>query len=360
VIAMKKFYHLILVLLIGHFTNAQSPISVNQLDLPSANTQVILSNSSALSFGLTNLSATGANSIWNFSSLLSPTGQDTLTFSSPSSTSYLLLNNSFVSTYANKGVFALPAIPNFPTVSDVTNFFKKSSSDLRQVGIGINLSGIPIPTFYNPVDRLYKFPLNYNNVDSSAGKFSIQIPTLGYYGANIKRKNTVDGWGTLTTPYGTFQTLRIKSVINRIDSLKLDTLLPFGFSFPRPTEIEYKWIAKSKKYPLLQVTTNILLGFETIVSIEYQDSARTLGLSKIDEQPNNSITLLTGTEGQFSLKRNGRTKSDVYLFDINGKLVFQKQWQTQQLDESLPKEKGNYIIIIATGNTIQTFKLSNP
>ncbi len=357
---MKKFYYLILVLLTNNLIVGQTAISVNQLDFASPSTQVILSNSSPLAVSMNNLNMTGANSVWNFNNLLSPTSQDTLKFSAPSSTNYLLLNNSFVSTYANKGVFALPAIPGFPSVSDVTDFFKKSSTDLRQVGIGINLSGIPIPTFYNPVDRLYKFPLNYNNVDSSNGKFSIQIPTLGYYGANIKRKNTVDGWGTLTTPYGTFQVLRVKSVVDRIDSLKLDTLLPFGFSFPRPTLTEYKWIAKTQKYPLLQVNTNILFGTETIVSVQYQDSARVLGISQINNSAiNNSIILNRGYEGQFSLKRNGRIASDVYLFDINGKMIFQKQWQTQQLDENLPKEKGNYIIVVATENDIKTFKLTN-
>jgi hypothetical protein len=338
-------------------SQSQTAISVNQNDFASANTQVILSNASAISQSVTNLANTGANSIWNFNTL-TPISQDTLAFTSPSSTPYFLLNNAFISTYANTGVFALPAIPNVPTISDVTDYFKKSSTDLRQVGIGITLSSIPIPTFYNPVDKLYKFPLNYNNVDSAPAKFSISIPTLGYYGANIKRKNIVDGWGSLTTPFGTFQTLRVKSEVKRTDSLKLDTLLPFGFSFPRPTLYEYKWIAKNLKYPVLQINTNIIGGTEVIVSVKYQDSLRFLGIVQNAIGPNNDIQISKLEQGQYRLKRNQPLKrSEIYVFDAMGKLLNQVRWNSETYDIQLPQENLQYIVLVATDNDLKTFKV---
>jgi hypothetical protein len=335
----------------------QTAISVNQSDFASANTQVILSNASALSQTVASLANAGTNSIWNYSNL-APLSQDTLAFSSPSSTSYFLLNNSFVSTYANTGVFALPAIPGVPTISDVTDFYKKSSTDLRQVGVGVTLSSLPVPTFYNPVDKLYKFPLNYNNIDSAPAKFSISIPTLGYYGANIKRKNRVDGWGSLTTPFGTFQTLRVKSEVERTDSLKLDTLLPFGFSFPRPTLYEYKWMAKNLKYPVLQINTNIIAGTEVIVSIQYQDSLRTLGIQDVAKKQSNTIVLKKMGDGQYQLSRSNSAQSDVYLFDFNGKQLQQLSWYNTDLSIELPLEVKNCIAVVATNNDVKTFKLS--
>jgi hypothetical protein len=354
---MKKVYAAFSIVFAIGRTMAQSPISVNQSDFANANTFVILSNEGITSITNNDLSTVGPNNTWNFSGFTA-NSQDTLTFSSPGSTGYLLLNNSFVSTYANKGVFALPAIPNFPTVSDVTDFYKKSSTDLRQVGLGVTLAAIPIPTFYNPVDKIYKFPLNYNNVDSGTSKFSISIPTLGYYGANMKRKNEVDAWGSLTTPYGTFQTLRIKSTVERIDSLKLDTLLPFGFSFPRPTLIEYKWVAKTQKYPVMQVNTNIIAGTEVITSIQYQDSARILGISKIAASPASAISLLNHKNGNYTVKRNINGKSDIYLFDITGKMIWQNRWLDLDFDITLPQENSNYVLVIATDNDVKAFKLN--
>ncbi len=354
---MKKLSLAIILVFTIVKIEGQTAISVNQSDIANANTQVILSNANILNVNANAISATGPNSTWNFTNLNFVT-QDTLAFSTPSSAPYFLLNNSFVSTYVNKGVFALPAIPNFPSVTDVSDFFKKSSADLRQVGIGITLSGIPIPTFYNPVDKVYKFPMNYNNVDSSSSKFSIQVPTLGYYGANINRKNTVDGWGTLTTPYGTFQVLRIKSVVNRTDSLKLDTLLPFGFSFPRPTLIEYKWIGKSQKYPLLQINTNDVFGTETIVSVQYQDSLRTVGINDIAKKQSNAIVLKSLGDGRYQLSRNINTQSDVYLFDFNGKQIQQLSWSNFDISIELPEAIKNCFAVIATNNDVKTFKLS--
>jgi hypothetical protein len=356
---MKYISYLTLIMAfgsIGHLLS-QTAISVNQNDFASANSQVILSNASALSQNVAGLASTGPNSIWNYSNL-TPTSQDTLAFTSPSSTPYFLLNNSFVSTYANTGVFSLPAIPGVPTISDVTDYYKKSSTDLRQVGVGVTISSIPVPTFYNPVDKLYKFPLNYNNVDSAPAKFSISIPTIGYYGANINRKNIVDGWGSLTTPFGTFQTLRVKSEVKRIDSLKLDTLLPFGFSFPRPTLYEYKWIAKNLKYPVLQINTNIIAGTEVIVSVQYQDSLRLIGVGLNTISANNEIQISKLDQSQYRLKRNQPLKrSEIYVFDISGKMLNQIRWNTETYDIQLPQENMQYIVLVATDNDLKTFKV---
>jgi hypothetical protein len=335
-----------------------SQITITQADIASANTQVILSTESPLNISLSQFDSAGPNQTWNFGSF-NFTSQDTLQFSAPSSTSYLLLNNSFVSTYANKGVFSIPAIPNFPSITDVTDFFKKSSAELKQVGVGVTLSGIPIPTFYNPTDRVFKFPENYLNVDSSTSKFSFQIPTLGYYGANIKRKNKADAWGTLTTPFGTFQTLRVVSEIDRIDSLKLDTLLPFGFSFPRPKTFEYKWLANNKKYPLLIITTTMLAGIEVISNIEYQDSARSVGVSNANSNSKSNIKLNHLSEGHYRLSNEGNTNgTQIFLFDLQGKLIDQKNWSLREIELNWTMAQTVVLLVIDQHNNIQTFKLA--
>ena len=86
---------------------------------------------------------------------------------------------------------------------------------------------------------------------SSTSAFSIAIPDLAYYLTRRTRTSQVDGWGSLITPYGTFQTLRIKSLLSLHDSVYIDSL---GTGFPLNRNItEYKWLAKGYGVPILQI-----------------------------------------------------------------------------------------------------------
>ena len=82
---------------------------------------------------------------------------------------------------------------------------------------------------------IYKYPVNYGNVDSSASGYSVELPNFLYYGVERNRVNEVDGWGTLITPSGTYNVLRLKSTIEEHDSIYLDTL-GFGYGFDVPTQ----------------------------------------------------------------------------------------------------------------------------
>jgi gliding motility-associated-like protein len=81
--------------------------------------------------------------------------------------------------------------------------------------------------------------------------------------------------GTLLTPFGTFNALRIKSTLQISDSIYLDTL-GFGITIPRQTIVEYKWLGAGKKIPLLEVdVTNALLGNGfTVDRVNWQDTLR--------------------------------------------------------------------------------------
>ncbi|MBK6640131.1 MAG: T9SS type A sorting domain-containing protein [Bacteroidetes bacterium] len=79
----------------------------------------------------------------------------------------------------------------------------------------------------------------------------------------------------MITPFGTFNTLRVRSEITSRDSLYLDTL-GIGFGFQNPLNIEYKWLADQGGIPILQINTTVSLGTEIITSIRYRDSLRTL------------------------------------------------------------------------------------
>lgn len=266
---MKKIYPLIFISALFSI-NLFSQIVIDDSDMPQPGDTIRLSTTVILP-GF-DYESTGQNYTWDFS-FADFQAQVVDTFVEVTSTPIvyqLVFNNNFLypnhkATVARK-LASLEFIPGF-AVTEPYTFYKNSDADYREVGFGATLNGIPIPVPYEEIDVMYRFPINYGDVDSSQASYEIDIPNLGYYGSSKNRKNIVDGWGTLITPYGSFQTLRIKTTINQFDSLYVDSL---NIGFPLNREIiEYKWLGKGFGHPLFQVNEE---GF--IVTATYIDSLR--------------------------------------------------------------------------------------
>jgi hypothetical protein len=219
--------------------------------------------------------ASGENKTWTFGQL-STTSQYVDRFSAVNGTNIIfslyfgLPGNNFsnLAKTENNG----PALPPQTGIQfgDVYNFYRSSANSLVQKGFGASLNGIPIPVPYNAQEIVYALPLQYNHRDTSVYAFEVSLPGLGYYGRNARRINHVDGWGKLTTDFGTFDALRIRSVLEATDSIALDTLGQ-GIRIPLPDEIKYKWVAKNHGWPLLEITATDLFGLEVSNRVVYRD-----------------------------------------------------------------------------------------
>ncbi|MGL4598306.1 MAG: T9SS type A sorting domain-containing protein [Bacteroidia bacterium] len=261
---MKKI--LALGFLLGYI-GLDAQITINQNDMPDVGDTIRLSY--AASTNNVDHTLTGANYLWDFSALV-PNAQERIEFTAPTALPFNFL--------ADLGTLN-PSPDSIPFIGDVpTNFidyFKNGSSGYRQIGSSFDYAPIgsfSIPVIFSSSDYVYRFPTQYGNVDSSNSAYGIPLPSIGYIGQNRKRVNEVDGWGTLITPYGTFQTLRIKSIVDATDTISLDSTT--GFTIPRPREIQYKWLANGMDIPVLEVDVQILFNAEVISSIAYQDSIR--------------------------------------------------------------------------------------
>lgn len=186
----------------------------------------------------------------------------------------LFFNNNFTypdytATVAMK-MAEFTAIPGL-ILTDSYQFMKLTDNEFREVGYGVTLEGVPIPIQLQEIDTLYRFPLEYGNLDSAHSLLSIDVPNLGYLMVSRFRKNTADGWGTLTTPYGEFQTLRVKTDIVEYDSVYSDSL---GIGIPVTRNItEYKWFANGYHEPVLLVSEEAF-----VVTAIYIDSVRSIFL----------------------------------------------------------------------------------
>lgn len=158
------------------------------------------------------------------------------------------------------------------TLSNTSNYYKNSAPEFTQVGVGMYVNSYPAPIKYTKADAIYQFPDSFGKRDTCDSKYGMHIPGIGYYGQFIHRVNFTDGWGTLITPYGTFQSLRIKSTLAIRDTIA-DTS-GIGFSILRPLQYEYKWLVQGGKIPYLQVNARNIGGNIMVNSIMYRDSIR--------------------------------------------------------------------------------------
>jgi hypothetical protein len=248
--------------------SSTAQITINSGDMPAVGDTLRFSEATPASAVGKNFAATGANYTWDFSTLL-PASQMVDSFVGVLSTPILYYPTFLTkATVAKKGdEFTMGTM----SLTNVYDFFKGTTAYYAQVGLAAQLSGVPLPTLYSAPDYLYHFPLNFGNEDSCQFTYEISVPTLFSYNNQSKRYNTVDGWGTLTTPFGTFQTLRVKSILISRDSIHSDSL-PFPIPPTTTTTTEYKWLATGHHEPLLTVT-NGQVGANTVV---YRDVFRNL------------------------------------------------------------------------------------
>jgi hypothetical protein len=272
-----------------------SPI-IDRTDMPSLTTGVdtlrLSAASPVLPAAAPPLSRRGANQTWNYTSL-APISQRVESFVPLATATALSPLYSF--TFGtllggvNRATVASPqALPLLPValpipVSDSYQFYSLSLStaaqqDFRSVGFGASLAGTAIPVTYASQaqqDVIYRFPLSFASPrDSSNSFFStpVAIATVGYLSQKRKRVNTPDAWGTLTTPFGTFQTVRVVTKLIDHDSIAFGGMPGQGLDLPLTRE--YKWLAKTQHVPVLTITTREINGQETVTNVEYRDIYR--------------------------------------------------------------------------------------
>lgn len=332
---MKKIYFFAFILITGALS---AQITISNADMPKSGDTI--RTSYAYSISGEDLTATGANHIWDYSALVA-VAQNLEKYEAPDKTPYGLFK--YIGASYGQYVFtpdSLPIIGMSP--QDLYNFYKNSAADYRQIGIGMTLSGLAAPIPYSAQDVVYKFPLQYGDMDSSNSKYAIPIPGMAYYGQNKKRVNEVDGWGTLNTPFGTFQTIRVKSTLYISDTINLDTL-GIGMAIDRPVSYEYKWLSAAEGIPVLQVNANGSTGVPIATYVQYQDSMRggipQVGINESNFNEKEYKVYPNPSEGDFSIEYSLNYPAYVSLdvYDLLGKKVYSQYQGTQKAGEHLYK-----------------------
>jgi hypothetical protein len=335
---------LITIILIIFGSSLAAQITVNNSDMPSSGDTI--RTSITVADGTYDFTRTGNNYTWNFDAL-TPVTQRVDTFLSVTQTPISFWP--FFITSANLATKFNPAniLPGLPAL-EAYNFFNNTSASYKDVGYGLLVSGVALPLKYSSADMIYKFPMTNGTSHESASGLEIAIPDMGYILIDRNRSSIVDGWGTLTTPYGTFDVLRLKSTVLEYDSMYIDSLNQ-GFAVQREY-IQYQWIGKNFGLPLLSVTEDVSFG-STVV---YIDSVRDVNVGLAESRfagkcniiPNPVTNIL-----RFNLDSKSSGTVYISVFDLSGRCLL-NQSNAYQSGETIEIQLDNYSTNLIPGTYV--------
>ena len=264
---------------------AQTSPSITVADMPVVGDSLRLSQASpVLPASAPPLSRNGASQTWNYAGLAA-ISQRVRRYNDVSSAAGTLLqltfNNAFFSPDTRATLVSpqgLPAATGALPITDPLEFSAVSGADYRLVGYGGTISGTAVPVTYASraqQDVIYRFPVSYTSaadVSNSLLTTPLALASTGYFSQKRQRTNQPDAWGTITTPFGTFQAVRLVTTLADHDSLAVGGVPGQGLTLPLVRE--YRWLAKGVHVPVLTITTTTVAGSEVVSAVEYRDVFR--------------------------------------------------------------------------------------
>ncbi|NND93331.1 MAG: T9SS type A sorting domain-containing protein [Flavobacteriales bacterium] len=303
-------------------------ITLTADDMPSAGDMIPFTVSAVLPDGI-DPSETGEAMVWDYSQL-SPGINGVDTFYTVEETPFLyqfFFNNGLLypdhqADHARKEMSVNLGLVN---ITNAFSYFKSDDEGYRNVGFGANVNGLPSSVRNIPIDWIYEFPLEYENESFSPSASQLEIPTLGYYEHEQERQVLVEGWGTLILPNQSYEVLKVKMVVNAIDSVYIESL-GTGFPIVQPEETIYQWLALGEGEPLLQISQQV--GFGYTVRYRYEDAVAIEELNDVNVRiypnPASEVLLVNSSENRISryaiLDTKGNLFEEEYFDDFRSDL----------------------------------------
>jgi PKD repeat protein len=251
--------------------------------------ELLVSNATAAGLTLDYIQ-TGTNYTWDYATL-APLSQESVLWQNPNNAGYkniwCLLNGYFFNCNSqfNNNFNLATKLTNGLVIqgmglTNVVDHLNKTTGLLanKMVGAQITMNGstIPFVASYQSPDVLYQFPINFNDTYTNPIALNVNLNSFGVpiqLGITGNRTNTVEGWGSLITPYGTYASvLKIKSTL--VQQITITTAA--GPQVIDQTTVSYEWFDPAFKIPVLQVSGNLVANQWIPSSVRYFDIERCL------------------------------------------------------------------------------------
>ncbi len=274
----------------------------------------------------------GANVSWDFSAL-SNDRQDTLIFLDPNTTPYF---DSFPS--ANIA---------FSEGDSGFIYMLSAPSSFSILGVAGSMNGTVAAMAFSPPDKLIEFPSTYLTSFTSVSSANDQVyvgDTL-YPGPPVvvildsmriqnttTKYDTMDGWGTVITPMGSYQALRQKTVEMTYELIEGHLSNPFPpfsagwntYSSSNDTTVSYKWYGNDLGFVIVELSMD---STGTTSAVSYNLKAPPSGIPGKDIAKVSVIAYPNPVSDRLTLAIDGSIPEGSYIEIINylGQIVLYEQ-----------------------------------
>lgn len=226
---------------------SSAQITITQSDMPQAATGVVIDSDLAPKVTPGNA---GPSQNWNFTALRD-TESETIDFMTPGSTPYA---SSFPGSNLADSMAGYPGY----------NYFSSQSGSFSAVGGMPIIMGYPVNVHFNPYYTQITLPATYGTHDGGTTRGTSTAVPFSYLGSDsgkgtitITYADTIDAWGTMQTPAGTYNVLRQKHYEVDVDSIFLHYSNPtpkWVFVQAQSTKMnQYRWYTNGIGYMLVQM-----------------------------------------------------------------------------------------------------------
>ncbi len=344
---------------------AFNQITIDQNDFPGADDTALVSISDDTNLDLTQ---TGTNFTWDYSDL-HIASQRIDTFFNVSDASFLYqtqFNNAFTEPdyvsdfYSNLIGFDLPGASGAGIdISKPVTFVRITGTSYENVGLGLELNGFEVPMAADTIDVEYELPMGFGDSWSSDSYIYVDLnPAFnGIFQRLQYRTSEVDGWGSITTRFGTFDVIRVRSEIEYIDSAYVDfgaggTWLPL----PTPNEVVYTWWSEGNKVPVMKVVAQVIGGNETITRVEFKDQSR--NLAGIEESENFAGQIYPNPANGIVNLTFDASVDQVIIYNIAGEVVYQNNVTESTMNIDVQSwTSGVYLVKLIGDESVSAAKL---
>src|SRR3989339_639497 len=270
-----KIIQITLFILIS-FAIARAQITITGSDLPSAGKGYVISIDSTTNINMGTASSLPQN--WNFSGLQNQSVKyAAYSENHPLIPYYTTFSQSNIYLYGYAGLFGglTGGVPLYATYKGYT-YMKSDSSGLKIIGFRNDQLYNNTPVVENPSEVLMKTPFAYDSSYTGNSKWSYLFShnpgswdTL--FESNISKSLIADAYGSITTPYGTFDVIRVHENVIKNDSAKIIAMGSVYYSyqvFSETTNNYYFW-ANNIGFPVAKISCD---QANNIKSVEYLSS----------------------------------------------------------------------------------------
>ena len=238
------------------------------------------------------------------------------------------------------------------SISDMNQYTRKTANSITSIGYSVNIEGTSLPVRSDTIETRYKLPMYFGDTYFSRGYTNFDMNP--FFDAIFRQYRQhyaqVDGWGSVATPYGTFDVLRVKHSITEVDSIRIDV---FGnqlwIPIPLPDSYIYEWLANGERDAIMRITTNDIMGSEVVTGIEYKDYDYGLGLKELSSE----LEIYPNPTSDFLSVKNVLPNCTYTIVDMKGTEIM-KGTLTEPLTSIniTALQNGMYQLIVGDGHQI--------